>query len=132
MRSVEVPYVASGVSAARHRVAGDLAAHGLPPDVVDDVVLVVSELLSNALRHARPLPSGDLRVSWGLEGGAVQVVVTDGGATTRPHIVAATVSSTGGRGLSIISDVARDWGVSDGEDETNVWAIVPIGVPGRI
>jgi anti-sigma regulatory factor (Ser/Thr protein kinase) len=43
------------VSAARRRLRKDLAEQLVPDVVIDDAVLILSELLSNACRHARPL-----------------------------------------------------------------------------
>ncbi|MFC1417925.1 ATP-binding protein [Streptacidiphilus cavernicola] len=49
------------MSAARRRLRKDLAGQQVPDVVIDDAVLILSELLSNACRHARPLePVPDL------------------------------------------------------------------------
>jgi anti-sigma regulatory factor (Ser/Thr protein kinase) len=96
-------------------------------------VLVVSELLSNAIRHARPLPGSNLRLSWNLTDGAVEIAVTDGGAATRPMTAQATVSSLGGRGLDIVDYLARNWGVRTDDTGLTVWAVVaaPADRPGQ-
>ncbi|MBC3843209.1 ATP-binding protein [Streptacidiphilus sp. 4-A2] len=52
-----VPHGPASVSAARRRLRRDLAEHQVPDAVIDDAVLILSELLSNACRHARPLES---------------------------------------------------------------------------
>lgn len=44
-----------GVAEARRRLRRELCAHDVPEPVVDDAVLILSELLSNSYRHARPL-----------------------------------------------------------------------------
>ncbi len=120
--TVLVPFSASSVAAARRELAGELRARRVPQRVVDDAVLVLSEILSNALKHARPLPSGRLRVRWTSTPRSVQVEVTDGGAPTRPHAGTSTMSATGGRGLGIVDDLARDWGVLDEAGTITVWA----------
>jgi anti-sigma regulatory factor (Ser/Thr protein kinase) len=101
-----------------------LAAAGIFGTVVDDTVLVVSELLSNAIRHARPLPGSKLLLAWALDNGAVEVAVSDGGAVTRPMLAQATVSSLGGRGLDIVAYLARSWGVRTDDTGLTVWAVV--------
>ena len=50
-----VPHGPAGVGMARRRMREELLASGVQDTVVDDAVLVLSELLSNACRHARPI-----------------------------------------------------------------------------
>ena len=127
--TVLVPFAAASVADARHAMAADLEGQGVPPAAVDDAVLVLSELLSNALRHARPLPSGRVRVRWCQTRNGVEVEVTDGGSTTRPCAAIASMSATGGRGLAIVAEVVHDWGVRDGANRNTVWAVVPTREP---
>ncbi|MGN6244273.1 MAG: ATP-binding protein [Motilibacteraceae bacterium] len=123
-RTVLVPFAAASVATARRTLADDLRAHDLPRLTVEDAVLILSELLSNALKHARPLPSGRVEVRWSTSGGAVELAVVDGGAPTRPRPAAAALSATGGRGLGIVGDLADVGGVRDDEGSTTVWAVV--------
>ena len=53
--TMAVPHGPESVSAARRRLRKDLAGQQVPDVVIDDAVLILSELLSNACRHARPL-----------------------------------------------------------------------------
>ena len=123
---VLLPYAPSSVAVARQRLSADLRARGIFAAAIDDAVLVVSELLSNALRHAHPLPSG--RSGW--RGSAprrhVEVRVSDGGAATEPRAGRATLSSLGGRGLGIVEYVAESWGVHYDDDGTTVWAVLRV------
>ena len=91
---------------------------------MDDAAVIVSELLSNALRHARPLPSGEVRVAWNRDGDVVEVAVSDGGSTTEPRRTRPTLSSLGGRGLGIVDTLADCWGVRRDNGTTTVWALV--------
>ncbi|WP_242582193.1 ATP-binding protein [Streptomyces sp. MST-110588] len=50
-----VPHGPAGVGSARRRLRDDLLASGIQGGVVDDAVLILSELLSNSYRHARPI-----------------------------------------------------------------------------
>ena len=109
---------------ARQRLAADLKAAGIIQAAVGDAVLVVSELLSNAIRHARPLPGANLQVAWALDDGSVEVAVSDGGSLTRPHRAHATVSSLGGRGLDIVEYLARTWGIRADDAGLTVWAVL--------
>ncbi|WP_431035084.1 ATP-binding protein [Streptomyces sp. P6-2-1] len=134
--SMAVPHGPSGVRRARHRLRDELAGHGVPDPVIDDAVLVLSELLSNACRHGRPLPEetarpgaeefeeGDVLAAWEVTpGGRLTVEVTDGGGPTRPVPSTPSVSAHGGRGLGIVTALAEKWGVRDEpHGEVTVWA----------
>jgi anti-sigma regulatory factor (Ser/Thr protein kinase) len=121
--TVSVPYTPSSVSRARRSFLTEVAG-SLPEDVCDDAVLVLSELMSNALRHANPLPDGTLQVAWRRQAEGVEVSVTDGGASTRPAARHPSLSALGGRGLAIVGTVTDDWGVRDGDARVTVWARV--------
>jgi anti-sigma regulatory factor (Ser/Thr protein kinase) len=126
-----LPFAASSVGVARRRLVSDLIAADVCDSAVCDVALVFSELLSNALRHADPLPGGNIEVSWRLDADFVQVSVADGGGQTQPELGEPTPGATGGRGLRIVAKLSRGWGTSHGDVGTTVWARVPIsrGVP---
>ncbi|GLX02216.1 hypothetical protein Misp02_63020 [Microtetraspora sp. NBRC 16547] len=128
---VMLPYALASVAAARRRLSSDLLASGIFSTTVDDAVLVVSELLSNALRHAHPLPSGQLRLTWTCSEGRLEVAVSDGGATTEPRAGRPTLSSLGGRGLGIVEYLSERWGVRHEGETTTVWAILTLPQPVR-
>ncbi|WP_438947911.1 ATP-binding protein [Streptomyces durbertensis] len=122
-----VPYGPMGVGLARRRMREELRAGGAPDGMVDDAVLILSELLSNSCRHASPLSPGDsVLAHWRRSSdGRLRIAVTDGGGPTRPSPAKPSVTSHGGRGLSIITTLAQEWGVEDnGESEVTVWAVV--------
>jgi anti-sigma regulatory factor (Ser/Thr protein kinase) len=124
MATVLLPCAPASVAVARQRLTADLDAAGVVHAAVGDAALVVSELLSNAIRHARPLPGCSLQVAWDVGNGAVEVAVSDGGAPTRPYQAHASVSSIGGRGLDIVEYLARTWGVRTDDSGLTVWAIL--------
>ena len=121
-----LPFAASSVGAARRRLVSDLIAADIYDSAVCDVALVISELLSNALRHAAPLPGSKIRVAWRIDADSVQVSVSDGGAQTVPELGEPTQAATGGRGLRIVEKLSRRWGTSTGDEGTTVWAEVPV------
>jgi hypothetical protein len=53
--SMAVPHGPASVGTARRRMRRELGDRGIPDAVVDDAVLILSELLSNSCRYARPL-----------------------------------------------------------------------------
>lgn len=125
--TVLLPHASSSVRTARRKLAEALAESHVASTVADDAVLILSELLSNALRHARPLASGDVRVAWRLApDGLLEVEVTDGGGPTRPQQSTPSISARGGRGLDIISALAGDWGVRVSPTESTVWAVLAV------
>ncbi|WP_281476990.1 ATP-binding protein [Yinghuangia seranimata] len=126
--AVLVPHASVGVGAARHRLIADLTDRGVDPLVVDDAALVLSELLSNALKHAHALPSGSVRAAWAVrDDNLLAIEVTDGGGPTRPRQSSPSLTARGGRGLSIIDALASDWGVRGGGEEVTVWALLSTG-----
>jgi hypothetical protein len=84
---------------------------GLFGGTIADAALVLSELLSNAILHARPLPDERVRVAWMRSPAALEVLVSDGGGATRPHPAHPSLSSIGGRGLTIVEHLCSSWGV---------------------
>ena len=127
-----LPFTASSVGVARRRLIGDLTEAGVYEATACDAGLVISELISNALRHASPLPGCVVKVSWKLLQDSVEVEVTDGGGSTTPAVNEPTNWAIGGRGLGIVARLSLHWGVraqedqEDGEPETTVWAELPI------
>ena len=93
-------------------------------------MLVLSELVSNAVKHAAPLPSGGIAVCWEVREDLLHMEITDGGGGTHPHSSVAALSALGGRGLDIVRTVSSQWGVTEHHDTVTVWAEVlrtPLG-----
>ncbi|MER6983945.1 ATP-binding protein, partial [Streptomyces carpinensis] len=72
--SMAVPHGPAGVGEARHRMRDQLRRGGVAESVIDDAVLILSELLSNACKHGRPLGGasagdGDVRAAWRVDAG---------------------------------------------------------------
>ena len=122
---VLLPYAPSSVATARWRLSADLREAGTLAAAIGDAVLVLSELLSNAIRHAKPLPGSTVRVSWALFDGSVQVSVSDGGGPTSPHAEHPAPSALCGRGLAIVEHLSSTWGIRPSEGGITVWAILP-------
>ena len=122
---VLLPCVPSSVAVARGRIGAELREAGLSATAMADAALVTSELLSNAILHARPLPDACVRISWILSSTAVEIIVSDGGGATRPRAARPSLSSIGGRGLGIVEHLCSSWGVRADERGATVWAVVP-------
>jgi len=120
-----LPYTASSVGVARRRLVADLISAGIFEASACDAALVLSELISNALRHASPLPGAKVKVAWIVRRDSVEIAVSDGGGPTVPQLTQPAVSALGGRGLGIVARLSRHWGVRSGDGEMTVWAEVP-------
>ncbi|MEU6478628.1 SpoIIE family protein phosphatase [Streptomyces sp. NPDC047017] len=120
--SWEVPADPAAVRGAREHVAGQLARWGLEP-LAFTTELIVSELLTNALRHA----CGPIGLRLILESSLI-CEVSDG-ASTAPHLRRARTTDEGGRGLFLVAQVAQRWGTRYGGLGKTIWAEQQI--PGR-
>src|SRR6266536_949767 len=102
--------VPAGVSAAPGLGISSLAGEFSARIGIGDAALVLSELLSNSIVHARPLHGRWLQVAWIVDAGSVEIAVSDGGGPTRPHAEPPSLSSLGGRGLGIVDHLSDRWG----------------------
>lgn len=123
MGSARVAPAPASVGAVRTLLRDDLAALAEP--VREDVALVASELICNAIRYGRVLPDGRIAIDWRVGKHGVEIAVTDGGGSTEPAAVEPGPTAIGGRGLSIVASVAKRWGVDRHSDGVTVWAVVP-------
>ena len=103
-------------SLARHFVAERLIAWGRE-SVVDDASIVVAELATNAMLHAR----SEFIVSLSFQSDAVRVSVRDA-SSSLPAMQDPTPDSISGRGLVLVSAVAQRWGTELLADGKVVWA----------
>jgi len=105
-----------------------VTAHGssLESEQLKNANVIVSELVSNAVTHAAPLPNGRIAVGWTVRDDALHLEITDGGSVTRPQASVAASFSGSGRGLDIVRTICRAWGVTEGERSVTVWADVPM------
>ena len=63
-----LPFTPASVAVARRRLVSDLIEAGLYGSTISDAALVLSELLSNALRHATPPAGTNLAAAWRAAG----------------------------------------------------------------
>ena len=89
----------------------------LPSDLSDDVALVVSELVTNAVRAG----SGSAVVELALVDDRLAVRVTDA-AGGWPQQRDAAITDTTGRGLALVSAISTSWGVRLTDTGKLVWA----------
>jgi anti-sigma regulatory factor (Ser/Thr protein kinase) len=128
---VSLPLDGRGPRAARTAVVTRLRGH-VPPAVLDDAALVVSELVTNAVRHST-VPDGVVVVCVTLTAMTVRLEVADPGSD---HVVAPRAPDLGGGGgfgLHVVRAVSERWGLEQvAAGGTRVWAqlaLVPTAAP---
>lgn len=108
---------------ARHLL--DDAGDSLPSARLDDARLIVSELVTNAVRHGRAGSAVDLLLRW--DGRTLRVEVHSIGPFARPFspgpLGPPDIGQTGGWGLRLVDALASRWGI-EAQGETTVWAEV--------
>jgi serine/threonine-protein kinase RsbW len=122
--TMRLPFSASAVSVARQRLKTWMTDHGEPQEAVEDARVVISELVANSVRHARPLADGSILVSWAPDRDGVHLSVTDGGSQTRPHSVQAPASALAGRGMAIVDILSRRWWTEQTSSRSTVHALL--------
>ncbi|WP_248506265.1 SpoIIE family protein phosphatase [Streptomyces sp. D2-8] len=103
------------VAGARSSVARQLTAWGLE-DLGFTTELVVSELVTNAIRYGRP----PIRLRL-IHDRTLLCEVSDGASTT-PHLRRARAFDEGGRGLLLVAQLATHWGTRHARHGKTVWA----------
>lgn len=116
--SLSLPLRPESASTARHSIDG--LQERLDTDLLDDLRLLVTELVTNAIRHARPSDEPWLRLNVALRHSAIRVEVIDHGPGFVPIAEEPGLEETSGRGLFLVEQLADRWGVGvDGS--TRVW-----------
>jgi anti-sigma regulatory factor (Ser/Thr protein kinase) len=105
--------------AARQEVlAGDGA---LPASIRDDLLLLLSEVVTNAVRYSGVGPEQSLRVALRWGEGRVRAEVVDPGRSFTAAQARPTPGECGGWGLFIVDRIADRWGVTPTSSGTSVW-----------
>ncbi|MFI8521704.1 SpoIIE family protein phosphatase [Streptomyces sp. NPDC085481] len=115
----DVPGDPSAVAPVRNAAAARLAEWGLE-EVGFTAELVLSELITNAIRYGRP----PVRVR--LVYDRVLICEVSDGSSTSPHLRHATDTDEGGRGLFLVAQFAHRWGTRYARRGKTIWAEVPI------
>jgi anti-sigma regulatory factor (Ser/Thr protein kinase) len=87
---------------------------------LDDVKLLVSELVTNAVRHAPHEPGDTVRLSVRMEGDLVHVEVCDRGRGFEPPALRKRLADESGWGLYLLERLSSRWGTQS-NDHWCVW-----------
>jgi anti-sigma regulatory factor (Ser/Thr protein kinase) len=113
--SLELP--ASPHAAARARELVREAADGISADDRWRVEMIVTELVTNAIRHG---PGGPVEVALQAGGNAIRGEVADPGPGIKhQELTRRRATEEGGRGLFLVDALSDSWGLSD--DRSRVW-----------
>jgi anti-sigma regulatory factor (Ser/Thr protein kinase) len=115
-RAVELLGRPASVRKARGFTADVLADDGVEASVIEVAVLLVSELVTNAVVHAR----GPICLTVHTDAHWVRIEVEDAGHR-RPVLRAATLDAVDGRGLLVVDKLATDWGTEQRATHKVVW-----------
>jgi len=108
---VRLPFESSTPGIARTKLAAFLTINRIDLPVIDNALIVLSEMIANAVAHGTPDQDGTMEIAWSIEDGLLNLSVRDAGHCTEMVPRPFDEDSLGGRGLSIISRVADKWSV---------------------
>ncbi|WP_405141040.1 ATP-binding protein [Sphaerisporangium sp. NBC_01403] len=120
--SLELVGTVASVPVARAFVRGML---GMGHPALDDVVLLVSELMTNAVLHSDSRGGGPVSITLLECGQAIRVTVRDAGSDSRPR-VSDDLCGEGGRGLFLVEEISQCWGTYEDETGRAVWCEVKV------
>jgi anti-sigma regulatory factor (Ser/Thr protein kinase) len=116
---VELPSDRSAPAVARARTRGVLRAWRMPA-LLDPLLLVVSELVGNAVRHGR----APVRYEVHVDDDDLVLTVTDGNPAPPGPGSCCDSTAEGGRGLFLVGQLTRCWGWKPSGEGKQVWARV--------
>ena len=93
-----------------------------PPALRDDLLLLLTEVVTNAVRHSGAADGAPIAIEMREAEDCVHVVVTDpGDGFDRPGRLEPDHSRTGGLGLVLVDRLARTWGTRRTRAGAQVW-----------
>jgi anti-sigma regulatory factor (Ser/Thr protein kinase) len=99
------------VGRARTLLREQATSWKLPEEVTETAVLLLSELMTNAYRHAKVSPGREIWARCAQDGDCVRVWVTDANDTL-PAPRNASPDDESGRGLTLVAVLADNWGAA--------------------
>ncbi len=97
----------------------------LDEETVATVRLLVSELVTNSIRHGRPDASGHIELSLSATRDSIRVEVADAGTGFAPRPRAEGQDQGSGRGLHLVEALSHRWG-TERERGTRIWFEIDI------
>jgi serine/threonine-protein kinase RsbW len=122
--SLSLPALPSSATTARSEVTRRLAQR-VTNGALDDVRLLLTELITNALRHSGMTSDDQIGVKAELSEGTVRIEVHDPGRDGSVEVRKPGVRG-GGYGLFLVERLTNQWGV-ERLNGTTVWAELSAG-----
>ncbi len=119
-REIALPADPTAPRRARALLQAAVQDWDVDDDLHQDAAMVVTELVANAVDHART-PS---TVTVSLDGSELCVAVRDGRPDSAPRPRPVDPSAPRGRGLQMVDALAASWGVTVHADGKTVWAVL--------
>ncbi|MFD5459109.1 ATP-binding protein, partial [Streptomyces olivaceus] len=107
---------------ARRFARRTLRSWDVPDDTTDGVLLIVSELVTNALVHT----DGQVRLDLALIGGRLRVAVADASPRTPAKPTSIGWEATGGRGILLVEAMSAAWGTLPVGGGKQVWSEIAL------
>jgi serine/threonine-protein kinase RsbW len=120
VRKISVEFDRGPTAAAGARNALMALDDRVAPALLDDMRLLVSELVTNSIRHAEGDTTGTVGLHVHVDGQKLRVEVTDAGDGFEPAPRTADQSKASGWGLYLVDRLADRWGVMR-NNLTHVW-----------
>ena len=100
-------------------------------ETASDAELIISELVTNSVRHAGVGSDQRVTVDLILLNEHLRITVTDPGCDMEPRLIPRNPEGFGGHGLRLVEQLSTQWGVGrDAVGATQVWCDLVLG-PGR-
>jgi anti-sigma regulatory factor (Ser/Thr protein kinase) len=94
---------------------------------LQEIALVVSELVTNSVRHAAVGPADHVGIELLIFRDRIRLCVVDPGAELTPRLIRRNQDESGGLGLVSVDRLATSWGVArDGSRQTRTWCELPL------
>lgn len=114
--TLALPAIPDSIPVARHVL--DRLEDSIEQQLLEDLRLLISEVVTNSIRHGPGDQIVELRVM--LNGRVVRVEVEDGGPGFEPPVQQDAADRSAGWGLMLVDHLADRWGVSSAST-TTVW-----------
>jgi anti-sigma regulatory factor (Ser/Thr protein kinase) len=114
MRGIDLLIIANESAPRAARNALDRLKNEIPPDMLENARLLVSELTTNSVRHAGLPQEATITFRADLSSDRLRVEVVDEGPGFDPEPALPSMYRTEGWGLYLVEQIADRWGVGPG------------------
>jgi anti-sigma regulatory factor (Ser/Thr protein kinase) len=121
VRSIDIQLAPAANSVAQARTRLDALRGTVKDDLLEDLRLLVSEVVTNSVRHAGLGPRDSVAVHVVAEPTYVRAEVVDPGPGFDPPPRGPTAGAASGWGLFLVERIADRWGIDHRDGHTRVW-----------